>query len=339
METKVQAHVAPWKIEEVKTLKGLIKSKPVVAIVDMMDVPAPQLQEIRDKIRDKVKLRMSRNTLIKRAIKEAAEELNNPKLAELANYVERGAAILVTDMNPFRLYKILEENKSPAPVKAGQVAPCDIKVEKGSTGMPPGPFLSELKRVGIPAAIEKGKIAIKEDKVVVKKGEVVSQDLANVLNKLGIKPIKVGLNILAVYEDGIIYTPDTLKIDEEKLKEDIQRAFQNAMNLAFNIAYPAKEVLPLLIQKAFINAKALALEACYVTKDTAGDILAKAQAQALALASKLPDEALDDEIKSLLSSSAVTQTAEEKEEEKKEEEKKEEEKKEDSGVAGLALLF
>ncbi|WP_457612126.1 50S ribosomal protein L10, partial [Methanocaldococcus sp.] len=256
MEVKVKAHVAPWKIEEVKTLKGLIKSKPVVAIVDMMDVPAPQLQEIRAKIRDKVKLRMSRNTLIERALKEAAEELNNPKLAELANYIERGAAILVTDMNPFKLYKMLEENKSPAPVKAGQVAPCDIKVEKGSTGMPPGPFLSELKRVGIPAAIEKGKIAIKEDKVVVKKGEVVSQEVANVLNKLGIKPVKVGLNILAVYEDGIIYTPETLKVDEEKIKEDIQRAFQNAMNLAFNIAYPAKEVLPLLIQKAYMDAKA-----------------------------------------------------------------------------------
>ncbi|WP_423792195.1 50S ribosomal protein L10 [Methanocaldococcus indicus] len=338
METKVKAHVAPWKFEEVKTLKGLIKSKPVVALVDMMDVPAPQLQEIRDKIRDKVKLRMSRNTLIERALKEAAQELNNPKLAELANYIERGAAILVTDMNPFKLYKMLEENKSPAPVKAGQIAPCDIKVEKGSTGIPPGPFLSELKRVGIPAAIEKGKIAIKEDKVVVKKGEVVSQEVANVLNKLGIKPIKVGLDILAVYEDGIIYTPDTLKVDEEKLYNDIQLAYQQAMNLAFNIAYPAKEVLPLLLQKAFINAKAVAIEACYVSKDTAPDILAKAYAQALALASKLPDEALDEEIKEKLSSQPVVE--EKKEETPKEEEKKEEEKKEEeTAAAGLAFLF
>ncbi|ENN95759.1 acidic ribosomal protein P0 [Methanocaldococcus villosus KIN24-T80] len=337
MTTKVKPHVAPWKIEEVKTLKSLIKSKPVVAIVDMMDVPAPQLQEIRAKIRDKVKLRMSRNTLIKRAIKEASEELNNPKLAELANYVERGAAILVTDMNPFKLYKLLEENKSPAPVKGGQIAPCDIKVEKGSTGMPPGPFLSELKAVGIPAAIEKGKIAIKEDKVVVRKGEVVSPQLAAVLNKLGIKPIKVGLDILAVYEDGIIYTPEVLKIDESKLLSDIQTAYQHAMNLAFNIAYPAKEVLPMLIQKAFMEAKALALESCYVTKDTAGDILAKAQAQALALAKLLPDEALDEEIKNLMSSAPAPAVEEKKEEAK--EEKKEEKKEEETAAAGLALLF
>jgi large subunit ribosomal protein L10 len=338
METKVQAHVAPWKVEEVKTLKGLIKSKPVVAIVDMMDVPAPQLQEIRDKIRDKVKLRMSRNTLIIRALKEIGEELNNPKLAELANYVDRGAAVLVTDMNPFKLYKMLEENKSPAPVRGGQIAPCDIKVEKGSTGIPPGPFLGELKSVGIPAAIEKGKIAIKEDKVVVKKGEVVSPKLAAVLDRLGIKPIKVGLNVLAVYEDGIIYTPEVLKVDEEKLLADIQTAYQNAFNLAFNTAYPAKEVLPFLIQKAFIDARALSVETAFVTKETAGDILAKAQAQALAVASKLPDEALDEDVKAKLSSVEVS-TAPVVEEEKEEEKKEEEKKEEDTGAAGLALLF
>jgi len=281
---------------------------------------------------------MSRNTLIVRALNEVAEELNNPKLAELANYVERGAAILVTDMNPFRLYKMLEENKSPAPVRGGQIAPCDIKVEKGSTGMPPGPFLGELKSVGIPAAIEKGKIAIKEDKVVVKKGEVVSPKLAAVLDRLGIKPVKVGLNVLAVYEDGIIYTPDVLKVDEDKLLADIQTAYQNAFNLAFNTAYPAKEVLPFLIQKAFMDARALSIETAFITKETAGDILAKAQSQALALASKLPEDAIDEEIKEKISSVAVSSapTVEEtKEEEKKEEEKKEE----DTGAAGLALLF
>lgn len=96
--------------------------------------------------------------------------------------------------------------------------------------------------------------------------------------------------------------------------------------------------MPFLIQKAFINARALSVETAFVTKETAGDILAKAQAQALALASKLPDEALDEDIKAKLSSvevSAAPAAEEEKEEEKKEEEKKEE----DTGAAGLALLF
>ena len=162
--------------------------------------------------------------------------------------------------------------------------------------------------------------------------------MAAVLDRLGIKPIKVGLNVLAVYEDGIIYTPDVLKVDEEKLLADIQTAYQHAFNLAFNTAYPAKEVLPFLIQKAFVEARALSVETAFITKDTVGDILAKAQAQALAVASKLPDEALDEDIKAKLSSAEVS--AAPVAEEKKEEEKKEEEKKEeDTAAAGLALLF
>ena len=97
--------------------------------------------------------------------------------------------------DPFKLFKTLDESKSPAPVKGGSVAPCDIEVKAGSTGMPPGPFLSELKAVGIPAAIDKGKIGIKEDKVVIKEGEVVSQKLAVVLSALGIKPRITSYNV------------------------------------------------------------------------------------------------------------------------------------------------
>ena len=180
--------IAPWKVEEVDRLKKLLKEGKVIALADLMDVPARQLQEIRDKIRDKMILRMSRNTLIERAIKEVGEEKGDPEFAKLVDYIAKGAAIVVTDMNPFKLYKTLEESKTPAPIRGGAIAPCDILVEKGSTGMPPGPFLGELKSVGLPAVIEKGKIAIKEDTVIVKEGEVVSNKVAVVLSALGINP-------------------------------------------------------------------------------------------------------------------------------------------------------
>ncbi|EHP86589.1 ribosomal protein L10 [Methanotorris formicicus Mc-S-70] len=335
---ETQRKIAPWKIEEVNTLKELLKSKPIVAIIDMMEVPARQLQEIRDKIRGKMILRMSRNSLIIRAIQELSEETNNPEFAKLTDYVEKGAAILVTDMNPFKLYKELEASKTPAPIKGGAIAPCDIKVQKGSTGMPPGPFLGELKSVGIPAAIEKGKIAIKEDKVVVKAGEVVSHKLATVLSALGIKPIKVGLNLLAAYEDGIIYTPDVLKIDEEEFISKIQNAYMHAVNISVNAAIPTKDTIELLIQKAFLNARAVSIESAFLTDKTASDIIGKAYAQMLSLAGKLSDDALDDELREKLSANASAALTPAEEEGKKEEEKKEE-KKEEQAAVGLALLF
>ncbi|MDK2790901.1 MAG: large subunit ribosomal protein [Methanothermococcus sp.] len=329
--------IAPWKIEEVNKLKELLKNGQIVALVDMMEVPARQLQEIRDKIRGTMTLKMSRNTLIERAIKEVAEETGNPEFAKLADYIDKGAAIITTDMNPFKLYKTLEESKSPAPIKGGAVAPCDIEVKAGSTGMPPGPFLGELKSVGIPAAIEKGKIGIKEDKVVAKAGEVVSHKLAVVLSALGIKPVTVGLNLLAAYEDGVIYTPDVLKIDEEEFVQKIQDAYSKAFNLSVNAAIPTAQTIETLLQKAFANARAVSIESAFLTEKTTDDILGKAYSQMLAVAREVGDDALDDELKEKLSTAVVETKAEV--EEAKEEEKEEKKEEAAPAAAGLGLLF
>jgi len=330
--------IAPWKIEEVDKLKKLLKEGSVIALADMMEVPAAQLQEIRDKIRGKMILRMSRNTLIRRAIEEVAEETNNPEFAKLADHIARGAAIIVTDMNPFKLYKTLEDSKTPAPIKGGAIAPSDIVVKKGSTGMPPGPFLGELKSAGLPAVIEKGKIAIREDTVIVKEGEVVPHKVAVVLSALGIKPTKVGLDLLAAYEDGIIYTPDVLKIDEDEFIEKIQKAFNSAFNLSVNAAIPTTDTIETILQKAFRDAKAVSIESAFLTNKTTDDILGKAYSQMLAVASEVGDEALDDDLKEKLSSTTSTVATEE---EKPKEEEKEEEKKEEEApaAAGLGLLF
>ncbi|ABO35712.1 LSU ribosomal protein L10P [Methanococcus maripaludis C5] len=334
IDAKSEHKIAPWKIEEVNALKELLKSSSIIALIDMMEVPAVQLQEIRDKIRDQMTLKMSRNTLMKRAIEEVAEETGNPEFAKLVDYMDKGAAIIATEMNPFKLYKTLDESKSPAPVKGGAVAPCDIEIKAGSTGMPPGPFLSELKAVGLPAAIDKGKIGIKEDTVVVKEGEVVSQKLSVVLSALGIKPVTVGLNVLGVYEDGIIYTESDLKIDEEEFIGKIQKAYTSAFNLSVNAVIPTSATVETIVQKAFNDAKAVSVESAFVTDKTADAILGKAYAQMIAVAGLAGDDALDEDLKGKISSGAAAPV-----EEAPVEEQKEEKKEEAAPSAGLGMLF
>ena len=65
----------------------------------------------------------------------------------------------------------MEATKTAAPAKPGDIAPEDILVKAGDTPFKPGPIVGELQKAGIPAAIEGGKIVIKKDKVLVKKGE------------------------------------------------------------------------------------------------------------------------------------------------------------------------
>jgi large subunit ribosomal protein L10 len=332
------AHVADWKKEEVSDIKELIKSHSVVGMANLADIPAPQLQKMRQSLKDTTTIKMSRKTLMTLALSES-EKSNIDVLGE---HMEGQPALIFTNMNPFKLYKILEASKTSAPAKAGSIAPSDIVVPKGDTAFKPGPILGELQKVGIPAKIDKGKIVITKDKVIVAEGEAVPRDVAGILTRLEIQPMEVGIDLVAAYEDEAIYTSDILTIDDEKTMSDIQNAFRRALNLSVNASIYTKETMDLIIMNAQTKAMNLALNAEILTSKTTDLLLSKAYLQMLALASDLSDtneEALDDELLDKLKSrpQAVEVKAEEKEEDKEDEE--EEEEKEEDAAAGLGALF
>ncbi|MCD6373718.1 MAG: 50S ribosomal protein L10 [Thermococcus sp.] len=337
------AHVAEWKKKEVEELAEIIKSYPVIALVDVAGVPAYPLSKMREKLRGKALLRVSRNTLIELAIKKAAQELGQPELEKLIDHIQGGAGILATEMNPFKLYKFLEESKTPAPAKPGAVVPRDVVIPAGPTSLAPGPLVGEMQALGIPARIDKGKVSIQKDYTVLKAGEVITDQLARILNALGIEPLEVGLNLLAAYEDGLVYTPEVLAIDEQEYINMLQQAYMHAFNLSVNTAYPTSQTIEAIIQKAFLGAKNVAVEAGYVTPETVEDIFGRALRAVLLIAQQLPEELLDEKTKELLSAQAqmavaAPQPAEEKVEEVEEEEEEEEASEEDA-LAGLGALF
>ena len=329
-------HVADWKKEKVADLENLTNSHEIVGIVNLADIPAPQLQTMRKSLSGKAILKMSRKNFIKIALENVGKE----NIEGLSDYLEGQPAMVFTEMNPFKLFKILEDSKTEAPAKAGSIAPADIVVPAGDTSFPPGPILGELQQAGIPAKIDKGSIVVQEDAVVVEEGEPVPKNVADVLTKLEIYPMEVGIDLLAVYEDNTIYTADVLKIDEEETKTSIASAYQSAINLSVFAGILNSESAPLLIQKAARDAMNLAINANILTSKTTDQILSKAYAQMLAIASQLSDDALDDELREKLSSQPqAAAPAEEAVEEVEEEEEEEEEDAEVSAAAGLGALF
>ncbi len=326
-----------WKVQAVEEIRRIFSSYPVIAIVGFRGVPSGQMQKIRRDFRGKALIKVVKNTLLEKAIDALGGDFE-----KLKEFIYDQTAIVATDMNPFKLFKMIEETKIPSPLKPGQVSPVDVVVEKGPTPFPPGPIIGELQAAGLPAAIERGKIVIKETVTVVKAGEVVKPEVARALEKLDIKPIKLGLDVRAIYDSGVILTPDVLAIDEEAVKGQLAEAFQKALNLAVNAAYVTEETAEILIMKAVIDARNLAINAGIFEKDVMPDLLAKAYAEMLALASHLPDDALDDDLKNRISGlQAKVEKVEEKveEEKKEEEEKEEEEEAEESALEGLGALF
>ncbi len=333
--------VAKWKLEKVEELAKLIQDYPVVGIVNMENIPARTLQKMRAKLRGEVLIKMSKKSIMQHAIEKAARE--EKSLEGLKDKLRGQPAFIFSRINPFKLYRILEENKVPAPAKPNSIAPRDIVVPKGETPFAPGPLLGELQALGIQTEIKGGKIAVKKDTVVAKAGDVIDAKLANILSRLGIEPMEVGLDLIAAYEDGTVFLPDVLRVDEEEIKAKLALAYQQAVNLSINSGFLTRETAPLAIAKAYREALALALEAAIPEPDVVDKLIAKAHLQMLSLASKLSDDALDDELRQLLSATQTAAPPSEKpakeEPQPEAEEEKEEEPSEEEAAAGLGALF
>lgn len=282
---KKPAHVAKWKTTEVENSLEFIRSQPVVGIVDITRLPAKQFQEIRKRLRGKIAIRASKNSLLKISLEKASKKMSG--VEGLKEFVDGHRAIVATDMNPFRLYKELEATKMKTPAKGGEIADFDIMVKEGETDFKPGPVIGEFQKAGIPAAIERGKIVIKKDAVLVKKGEKISKAVANAITKLEIFPLTVGLSLMGAYENGLVFPRASLTIDEAAVLAQLQEASMNATFLALNIEYPTKTTLPILISKAHTDAMNLGLNAGVMNKETMPYLIMLANSRAKSLESTI----------------------------------------------------
>ncbi len=282
---KPKAHIAHYKKEEINRLKSILQKYKVIAIADMTNMPSHQLQKLRSNIKDSVLITMSKGRLIKIIFEDLKDKIKG--LNKLEPLIRGMPALLLTNDNPFKLSKTLRKSKSAAPAKAGQLAPNDIMVPAGPTPFPPGPIMGELGQIGIKATVVEGKVAVKDDTIVVKEGKPISAQVANILTRLGIEPMEIGINLLAALENGTLFTKDILNIDESVYVNNLKLAYKNSFNLAFNIVYTTKQNIKLLIKKAYLDSTALADSRKILTSENVKKELAKANLEAESLKSKL----------------------------------------------------
>jgi len=298
MSAKTQARVAPWKKDEVEELTELIEDYSVIGVARIDSLPSQQFQEVRATVRDIATIRVGRNTLMLRAMENLSDEKS--QLPELDEHIEGQTALILSDENPFKLFQRIEDSKTSAPARPGDVAPKDIWVEEGETPFDPGPIVGDLQQAGLPAKIEGGGVVISEDKLVCEEGEAIDADLADALSRLEIHPMIVGLDLRAVWEDGTVFDRDVLDIDPDTFVDDMVAAHSRARGLAVEIAYPAESVVSALISRSTGHARSLALESEYPVTDVVDELLARGESQALGLASQLASDALSESVQEKL---------------------------------------
>ncbi len=300
-------HVPEWKREEVDDLVEFVESYDSVGVVEVTGIPSRQLQAMRADLHGRAAVRMSRNSLVRRALDRVDEGLE-----ALGDYVSGQVALIATDDNPFGLYRQLEASKTPAPINEGEVAPNDIVIPEGDTGMDPGPFVGELQNVGAQAQILDGSIKVTADSTVASAGDTVSAELASVLAELGIEPKEVGLDLRVVYADGTLFEADELAIDVDAYRADVAAAAARGRNLSVNAGYPTARTTALLLSAARADATSVGLRAAIESPDLADDLVRRADAQVRAIAALIDDEgALPEELRGDAAAPAVDEPTDE----------------------------
>ncbi len=320
--------VAPWKQEVVGELIEKLERYPVVGVLDIADLPAAQFQQMRQKLREQAEIIVSKNTLLKLSLEQAAGR-KDPKLQELIDHLRGPTALILARVDPFKLSKILRESKTSAPAKPGSRSPRDIVIPAGETDFAPGPVVGELQRVGIKARIQAGKVVILEDCQLLRAGDEISKEVSDALAKFGIMPLELGLKLRAAYETGMVYSGEILEIDEAKVVVQLREASVSAFNLALNVDYPTSMTISLMIVKASAAAQNLALNVYLPVSQVMPTLLARARAEMQGLAATVgvkDSRALDEELRAML---GVAPPAEVKPEEKPKEELKPEAKPEE----------
>jgi len=268
-------------------LVKLVDEYPKIFIVGADNVGSSHMQKIRLALRGKGVVLMGKNTMIRKAIRGHLE--NNKNLEALLPHVKGNIGfVFCKDDLPF-VKKTITENKVAAPAKAGTIAPSDVVVTAGPTGLEPTQT-TFLQALNIPSKINKGQIEIVSDVNLIKAGQKVGTSEATLLAKLDIKPFKYGLTIKLVYDNGALYEASVLDLTDEELLNKFHKGVRNVAALGLQIGYPTVASLPHSVIRGFKNvlAVALATEYSFPQVDKIRKALAAPQTQAPAPAKEAP---------------------------------------------------
>ena len=287
----MMAKVAPWKKDRVSELTEILSNDGIVGIVDIGGVPAGNMLDMRSSLRDRMTMTMAKKTLIRIAWEQAG--FPEDSLNSLLDEAVQPCIVHSENLNSFELFAELDKTRQGRAAKEGEKAPSDIVVEKGPTEFGPGPIVGEFNAVGIPAKIDKGKVAIQRTVTVVNEGEIISGDLGIMLAKLGITPIEIGLILTGAVEGGIVFPASSLNLDLDGFKSDVISATSGAFNLACNTRWFSTTTVPTLLSKASSEAMSVAIEAGVVNDDTVSLFITRANAHAMAISGQLDSSALE----------------------------------------------
>lgn len=249
------------KAEYFTKLEGLLTDYKSILLCNVDNVGSNQMHQIRQHLRGEAVVLMGKNTMIRRAVRTLAAD--NAAFEKLVPLIKGNIGLVFTNGDLKSVREKIVSNRVRAPAKAGAIAPIDVFVPAGNTGMEPGKT-SFFQALGVPTKIARGTIEIVSDVHLIKVGVKVGPSEASLLNMLNISPFTYGLTVTAVFDNGTVFDPSLLDITDDVLMERLATGIKEIACLSLALKFPTVASVPHLLINGFKDLASISLATDYV---------------------------------------------------------------------------
>merc|ERR1712083_1036732 len=197
-----------------------------IIIIGVDNVGSNQMAKVRMALRGKAVFLLGKNTHMRRTLRVHSEK--NPLIKGLIPHLVGNIGLVFTNSDLIEVRDVITSFLVPAAARSGSIAPIDVIVPPGPTGMDPGQT-SFFQALSIATKIMRGCIEIINEVKLVTKGEKVTASHVSLLTKLGIKPFFYGITVNKVYEEGDCFDASVLDFSDDLL---LSKFFSSVRKLA-----------------------------------------------------------------------------------------------------------
>lgn len=223
------------KVAYFEKLQHLVANYGKILIVEADNVGSRQMAEIRLALRGKAVVLMGKNTMIRTCLRGVVDQ--HPELKELLPLIKLNIGLIFCIADAAEVRSIVLQNRVPAPARQGALAPNDVVVPAGPTGLDPSQT-SFFQALSVSTKIVKGQIEILNDVPLISTGDRVSASHAALLQKLNIRPFSYGLAVTTIYDNGTTYASSVLDITDEDILSKFRSGAANVAALSRIVGLP-----------------------------------------------------------------------------------------------------
>jgi large subunit ribosomal protein LP0 len=241
-------------------LEALLKEYKSIFIVTVDNVSSQQMHEIRQSLRGEGVVLMGKNTMVRRALKGLINDY--PEYERLLPHVKGNVGFVFTNADLKETREKILSNRVAAPARAGAVAPGDVYIPAGNTGMEPGKT-SFFQALGVPTKIARGTIEITSDLKLIEAGNKVGASEATLLNLLNISPFTYGMGIYQIYDNGQTFDASVLDIEESQLLKAFSSAIATIASISLATGFPTLPSVMHSVVNSYKKVLSVAIETDY----------------------------------------------------------------------------